>query len=166
MGPSVCRLHACSVNSVSQTSGTEVIVSLCHASSSTHASSFWSSKRRRTGSPEEPRASTQAGWSPSGKWELLAQALHTAQERCSQPETVATRLECRPCSCRPEIHRRSTQHKCTMANLRLLQHVWNADPVHVNVCHGHRRRCSLKRARQQDVLHNWCRCRRHDAWYG
>ena len=54
----------------------------------------------RTGPPEEPRTGTQAERSSSGKWELLPQALHTAQERCSQPEAVATRLECRPCSCR------------------------------------------------------------------
>ena len=31
-----------------------------------------------------------------GKWERLPQALHTTQERCSQPEAVATRLEAVP----------------------------------------------------------------------
>ena len=30
------------------------------------------------------------------KWERLPQALHTTQERCSQPEAVATRLEAVP----------------------------------------------------------------------
>ena len=74
----------------------------------------------------------------SGSSTRNSPALHTARVHHGQPEAVATRLECRFCSCQ-RLSRSSSQFRLKRGRLDVL-HNWCG--------------CS----------HDWCRCRRHDAF--